>query len=401
MSWSRRVAAQEIQYPDPLALESICQTLHSLPPLIKAEEIERARDLVIEAASGKAFIIQGGDCTEPFGDVRTAIIRKKVMLLREQSIRLSKGLGLPVVQFGRIAGQYAKPRSSPFETLPDGTLIHAFRGENVNGFGLHQRVPDPQRLLFGYFYAAATLNSISHLEKEETRQSTVSSSPFFTAHEALHLAYESALTHEAYNRSAAFVWVGERTRQLEGSHVEYLRGLRNPIGVKIGPKTQPEELIALLNRLSPNKGDSKRIAIITRLGTKNVATVLPRLAQAVRDSGFSPVWICDPCHGNTIVVGGSVKTRVLQDVIDEVTISYAVLRETGWFLGGLHLEQTGEAVSECVDRYPVAGDEALLMENYNSLCDPRLSGKQALRVIDSLVAFVEAFEDKNAVAKTS
>ncbi|KFX86805.1 hypothetical protein V490_08825 [Pseudogymnoascus sp. VKM F-3557] len=399
-SWSRRIAAQEIQYPDPLALESVCKTLHSLPPLIEAEEIERARNLVIKAASGMAFLIQGGDCTERFDDVKTEIIAQKVTLLREQSTRLSKGLGLPVVQFGRIAGQYAKPRSSPFESLPDGTLVHAFRGENVNGFSLDERLPDPQRLLFGYFYAAATLNSIGHLEKEEIRKSTVSTSSFFTAHEALHLPYESALTHEDYNHSAAFIWVGERTRQLEGAHIEYLRGLRNAIGVKIGPTTQPEDLVAVLNRLSPNKWDSKRIAIITRLGSKNVVGVLPRLAQAVRDAGLSPVWICDPCHGNTVVVGGgAVKTRVLQDIIDEATLSYAVLRETGWFLGGLHLEQTGEAVSECMDHHPIAGDEGLLMENYNSLCDPRLSGNQALRVIDSFLGFVEALE-KNVVAKT-
>jgi len=355
---------------------------------------------VIEAASGKAFIIQGGDCAERFDDVRIAIIRQKVMLLREQSTRLSNGLGLPIVQFGRIAGQYAKPRSTPFESQPDGTLIHAFRGENVNGFSVHQRLPDPQRLLFGYFYAAATLNSIGHIEKEETRKSTVPSSPFFTAHEALHLPYESALTHDVYNHSAAFVWVGERTRQLEGAHVEYLRGLRNPIGVKVGPTTQPEELVALLTRLSLNKWDSKRIAIITRLGSKNVVAALPRLAQAVRDSGLSPVWVCDPCHGNTVVAGGGVKTRVLNDIVEEATLSYAVLREMGLFLGGLHLEQTGETVSECVDRYPLAGEEGLLNENYNSLCDPRLSGEQALRVVDSFVAFVEAFEDKNVPAKT-
>jgi 3-deoxy-7-phosphoheptulonate synthase len=355
---------------------------------------------VIEAASGKAFIIQGGDCAERFDDVRIAIIRQKVMLLREQSTRLSNGLGLPIVQFGRIAGQYAKPRSTPFESQPDGTLIHAFRGENVNGFSLHQRLPDPQRLLFGYFYAAATLNSIGHIEKEEIRKSTVPSSPFFTAHEALHLPYESALTHDVYNHSAAFVWVGERTRQLEGAHVEYLRGLRNPIGIKVGPTTQPDELVAVLNRLSRSKWDSKRIAIITRLGSKNVVAALPRLAQAVRDSGLSPVWVCDPCHGNTVVAGGGVKTRVLQDIVEEATLSYAVLREVGLFLGGLHLEQTGEAVSECVERYPVAGDEGLLSENYNSLCDPRLSGEQALRVVDSFVAFVEAFEEKNGLAKT-
>jgi 3-deoxy-7-phosphoheptulonate synthase len=393
-SWIHRVAAQKVQYPDQLALDSVCQTLHSLPPLIKAEEIERARSLVVEAASGKAFIIQGGDCTESFFDVKPAIIQKKIMLLREQSTRLSKGLGLPVVQFGRIAGQYAKPRSSPFETLPDGTLINAFRGDNVNGFGLHERVPDPQRLLMGYFYAAVTLNSIGHVQEKEARTSTGSSVPLFTAHEALHLPYESALTHDVYNHSAAFVWVGERTRQLDGAHVEYLRGLHNPVGIKVGPKTQPEELVALLTRLSSSKGGSKRLAIITRLGAKNVTTVLPRLAEAVRNSGLSPAWICDPCHGNTVVVG-ELKTRVLQDMVDEATLSYAVLREAGWFLSGLHLEQTGESVTECIDRHPMAGDEALLKDNYHTLCDPRLSGEQALHVIDSFVAFVQALRNKD------
>ncbi|EAL90459.1 hypothetical protein KXV22_007233 [Aspergillus fumigatus] len=410
-SWRKRPAiAQEIEYKEPLALEEVLRTVASLPPLVSPVKIELARKHFAAAARGEAFIIQGGDCAESFQDVRPLIVQQKVQLLHEQSRLLRDSLGLPVITVGRIAGQYAKPRSCPFETLADGSQVYSFRGENVHGFHPDDRTPDPNRLLQAYFYARATLDLMKACPPLRTPPSVDAiaspgrdlfrtnlpgepgQGPIFTSHEALHLPYESAVTHGRYNTSATFVWIGERTRQRNGPHLEYVRGIRNPIGIKVGPTMRPQELVDLLDliirqpqdRHDPQDG---RVTIITRLGADQVETVLPPLIHAVQKAGHTPVWMCDPCHGNTTVTPSGIKTRCVETIVREVIRTFEVHRASGSFMGGLHLEQTGEFVTECVDAWDTSCERDLTT-NYRSLCDPRLSYIQALAVVRSFLDHV-------------
>lgn len=413
-SWLLKpVVAQAVEYEDPKALLEICHTISSLPPLVSPVKIEIARARFQAAALGKAFILQAGDCAESFHDVRPTIIQQKIKLLEEQCNLLSHGLHLPVVKVGRIAGQYAKPRSSPFETLPDGSKIHAFRGHNVNGMSLDERVPDPQRLLLGYFHSKATMDlmktyqgpltpgsgkvpssinhpSMTYIPTPSSSFDEAGTGAIFTSHEALHLPFETAVTHNNYNTSASFIWVGERTRQLDGGHLEYIRGLRNPLGIKVGPGMTGKELVELLNVINPNPSNTANIGhvtIITRLGVDNVDRVLPSLIQAVAEAGHRPVWMCDPCHGNTQTVSG-IKTRCVDRMLAEVVRTYDTHRRGGSFMGGLHLEQTGEEVTECLN-HSFIGDDHGLDVNYRSLCDPRLSNAQALVLVRKFVEFVQ------------
>ncbi|KAF7128354.1 hypothetical protein CNMCM5793_003084 [Aspergillus hiratsukae] len=415
-SWRKRPAiAQDIEYKEPLALEDVLRTVGSLPPLVSTVKIELARQHFAAAARGEAFVLQGGDCAESFQDVRPLIVQQKVQLLHEQSRLISGGLGLPVVTVGRIAGQYAKPRSSPFETLPDGSKVYSFRGENVNGFHLDERTPDPNRLLQAYFHSRATLDLMKAYPSLPTPPSgdpiaspgrdlfrtnsldELGQGAIFTSHEALHLPYESAVTHGRYNTSATFVWIGERTRQLNGPHIEYIRGIRNPIGIKVGPNMRPQELVDLLDLiLRPQDGQDTqdgRVTLITRLGVDQVETVLPPLIHAVRKAGHKPVWMCDPCHGNTKVTPSGIKTRCVETMVQEVIRTFETHRANGSFMGGLHLEQTGEFVTECVDAWDTycEGD---LTTNYRSLCDPRLSYIQALTVVRSFLDHVRCATSK-------
>ncbi|KAF4264364.1 hypothetical protein KXW98_001963 [Aspergillus fumigatus] len=410
-SWRKRPAiAQEIEYKEPLALEEVLRTVASLPPLVSPVKIELARKHFAAAARGEAFIIQGGDCAESFQDVRPLIVQQKVQLLHEQSRLLRDSLGLPVITVGRIAGQYAKPRSCPFETLADGSQVYSFRGENVHGFHPDDRTPDPSRLLQAYFHARATLDLMKACPPLRTPPSVDAiaspgrdlfrtnlpgepgQGPIFTSHEALHLPYESAVTHGRYNTSATFVWIGERTRQRNGPHLEYVRGIRNPIGIKVGPTMRPQELVDLLDliirqpqdRHDPQDG---RVTIITRLGADQVETVLPPLIHAVQKAGHTPVWMCDPCHGNTTVTPSGIKTRCVETIVREVIRTFEVHRASGSFMGGLHLEQTGEFVTECVDAWDTSCERDLTT-NYRSLCDPRLSYIQALAVVRSFLDHV-------------
>ena len=389
-SWqSKAVQAQAIEYQDQGALDQVCKTLQMLPPLISNAQIEATREVFRKAAKGEAFILQGGDCAESFQDVQLDIIGCKASLLIEQASIIEPRLGLPVLCVGRIAGQYAKPRSNPFENLADGTIIHAFRGHNVNGVGLEERTPDPTRLLLGYFYSATTLHALNMLQN---RTDPSRLSPIVNSHEALHLPYEYSQTRGRYNTSAAFVWLGERTRQLDGAHVEYLRGLRNPIGVKLGPTADPSDVVALLDKFCPNKKrDAGRVTLITRLGARNVESALPKLIHAVQASGHEPVWMCDPCHGNTVMLNG-IKTRCVMVMLEEMTRTYAAHRCLGSRLGGLHLEQTGEAVTECVDHLAMDNSGSTLGINSSSLCDPRLSRKQALLLVERFTDYVQNFD---------
>ncbi|KAJ0426737.1 hypothetical protein BJY00DRAFT_320391 [Aspergillus carlsbadensis] len=382
-SWRNKPAAQAVEYEDPDIVQTVCDTLKHLPPLVSPEEVEAARHDFYNAAVGKAFIIQGGDCAESFLDVRHDVIRRKVELLHEQSRILEAAFNKPVLRVGRIAGQFAKPRSNPLETLPSGEVVHAFRGHIINSEDENDRAPDPTRLLAGYFHSAVAHNTL--------RQLQVSGPPVFTSHEALHLPYESSLSREDYNLSATTIWLGERTRQLDGAHVEYARGLRNPLGVKIGPSTIPEEIVALLDVLSPDRSPPGKITLITRLGHKRVRSVLPTLIRAVQLSGHVPVWMSDPCHGNTFTTADGHKTRRVSEMLHELKESYAVHRELGSHLGGIHLEQTGDAVTECLDEVHVT-DPDDLAEGYTSLCDPRLSVDQALDVVREFADFVRGYK---------
>lgn len=405
-SWKSKHASQAVLYDDLDHLGSACATLSRLPALVRPVDIEAARSSFSEVSQGKAFIIQGGDCAESFSDVTVENVAGHVSLLSEQARILSKAMnGRPVVQIGRIAGQYAKPRSKLYEAGSGTETVYAYRGDNVNSVELHRRNPDPERLVLGYLYASSSLHTISMVRglqsvdggKEETRSGP---GAFYTSHEALHLPLESALTRGEYNTSAAFLWIGERTRQIDGAHVEYMRGLRNPIGIKIGPTSTPEEVVRLLDTLSatPARNAEKtsdawgRVTLITRLGAGNVNAVLRALIPAVQLSGHRPVWMCDPCHGNTRTTVDGRKTRIVETVLKELKETYMVHRELNSLLGGIHLEQTGELVTECIDSVRVTRPEDLAA-SYKSLCDPRLARDQAICLVQDFAAFVESYKE--------
>ncbi|KAH7147358.1 hypothetical protein DER46DRAFT_514737 [Fusarium sp. MPI-SDFR-AT-0072] len=389
-SWRSKYAAQAVEYNDTNALEDVCASLKQLPPLVSRLEIEQARVRFYHVALGRGFIIQGGDCAESFHDIQDDIIHRKVDLLHQQSQILEDAIGKPVIPLGRIAGQYAKPRSNPLEVLPSGEKVHAFRGHIINSEGLEDRKPDPKRLMLGYFYAAATQNSIRHVTglANSVPGKAFNKCHLYTSHEALHLPYESALTHESYNLSATSIWLGERTRQLDGAHVEYARGLRNPIGVKIGPTATAADVIALLDTLAPDTAQYGKVTIITRMGHGRVGQVLPAIIRAVQLSGHLPIWMCDPCHGNTFTTPDGIKTRRVEDLLAELEETYAAHRSLGSHLGGIHLEQTGDDVTECLGG-PSCENEGDLKACYESLCDPRLSGEQALDLVQRFAEFVK------------
>ncbi|KAK4141748.1 class II DAHP synthetase [Dichotomopilus funicola] len=403
-SWqSSPTHAQQVLYPPhthPLLAITLAR-LADLPPLVNPSTIDTVRSNHAAAARGEAFLLVGGDCAESFDDTTDAIVGLKMDLLNRQAEVLERALGekVPVHVTARLAGQYSKPRSQLMETLVDGRTVHAFRGHNVNGASAEDREPDPRKLLHGWWHALAVLHKLSSsLMNTDKKQRK----PIYTAHEALHLPLETALTTPTtrYNTSAAFLWIGERTRQLDGAHLEYARGLRNPVGVKIGPTTTPEEVIAVLTLLSgpldskegEERGEEGKVTLIPRLGVDKASIVLPPILRAIQASGLpAPVWMCDPCHGNTFAVdtgpennGAVVKTRCPTTMLREVEQVIEVLGEFGVQLGGLHLEQTGEDVVECVDKGVLFLSSSSSSERYKSLCDPRLSGSQALEFVEKV-----------------
>jgi 3-deoxy-7-phosphoheptulonate synthase len=392
-SWKSKVAAQAVQYADIDGLHQTCSLLRELPPLVSEWEVDQLRERLYHAALGKGFIIQGGDCAESFADVKWDIVKRKVDLLYVQSRILEEAIQVPTTAIGRIAGQFAKPRSNPFETLPTGEVIHAFRGHNINSEDPSEREPDHRRLLLGYMYSAAAQRMLRkmplHLTSHASDGKKVEFS-LFTSHEALHLPYEASLTHNRYNLSASTIWLGERTRQLDGAHVEYARGLRNPVGVKIGPTATPEDVVALLDVLA-DPADAGKVTLITRLGRGRAQTVLPPIIDAVKRSGHIPLWMSDPCHGNTFSSPSGIKTRRVEDMLAELQETYNVHQGCGSFLGGIHIEQTGDNVTECLDETVVMGGEnEYLGRRYQSLCDPRLSRDQAIWLIEQFASFVRA-----------
>jgi 3-deoxy-7-phosphoheptulonate synthase len=419
-------AAQQPDWPDRAALEAVERELRTLPPLVFAAECDALKERVAAAARGEAFWLQGGDCAETFAGATADGIRAKLKTLLQMAVVLTYGASVPVVKVGRIAGQFAKPRSSGNESR-DGVTLPAYRGDAVNGleFTEASRVPDPRRLLRLYNTSAATLNLVrAHTQGgfADLRQAHVwnkgfvrdggataryeqlageidrairfmeavgADSPslhrvdFWTSHEALLIEYERALTRidsrtgTPYDCSAHFVWIGERTRQLDGAHVDLAARVRNPIGVKLGPSTSPDDALALVDRLDPDR-EPGRLTFITRMGAGRVREALPPLVEKVTASGAQVLWVCDPMHGNTIEAAG-VKTRRFDDVVDEVRGFFEVHRALDTVPGGVHVELTGDDVTECIGGAGGLSEPDLVLR-YETACDPRLNHQQSLEL---------------------
>jgi 3-deoxy-7-phosphoheptulonate synthase len=428
-SWRLRPVQQLPEYPDPAALGEVEERLRNYPPLVFAGEARRLKAALKDAAEGRAFLLQGGDCAESFQEFRANNIRDTFRVLLQMAVVLTFGAACPVVKLGRMAGQFAKPRSSPMETQGDVSLP-SYRGDIVNGqdFTAAARQPDPQRMLHGYSQSAATLNLLRafaqggyadlhqvHLwnqgfvarspQGERYREMadrltetldfmaacgfTSATSPqireteFFTSHEALLLPYEQALTRvdstsgDWYDCSAHLVWIGDRTRQPDGGHVEFMRGIKNPIGLKAGPSLKPDELLRLIDILNP-ENEPGRLSIIARMGADKVGDFLPALLRAVRREGRSVLWVCDPMHGNTVTAGG-YKTRSFDRILKEVRGFFDAHRAEGTHAGGVHFEMTGQDVTECIGGAQEI-TEARLGDRYHTHCDPRLNASQALEL---------------------
>ena len=435
-SWRDKPAEQQPVYDDAPAMDRALRTLATRPPLVAAGEVDRLRAALGEAAQGNRFVLQGGDCAETFASCTDTTLRRTLEVLLQMSLVLTYATRRPIVRIGRIAGQYAKPRSSPTERI-DGRELPSYRGDIVNGAEatLEARRPDPARLLDAYAHAAASLNYLRALieggfadlhHPQRWALELVSASPrraayertmraitdaielmesigasseaalrridFYTSHEALLLPWEEALTRTLpegdYNLSAHCLWLGYRTAQLDGAHVEYLRGVRNPIALKVGPSTTTDALCSLLGRLDPGR-ESGRITLITRLGAGAVAQALPVLVRAVSATGHPVLWSCDPMHGNTETASGGRKTRRLDAIFGELEQTFAVHAREGSRLGGVHFEMTGDDVTECLGgSLEVREDD--LGRNYETACDPRLNGSQALEMAFRIAELLRA-----------
>lgn len=431
-SWKSHQAHQQPKYENEQELLEVLATLRRLPPLVTSWEIDRLQEQLTAVHAGRGWILQGGDCAESFDDCQSESIASKLKVLLQMSLVLIFGSGQRIVRIGRIAGQYAKPRSSDTETR-EGTSYPSYRGDLINRapFTAEHRRADPQLLLRGYERSALTLNFIRALSEggfadlhhpenwklnfvadgiesaryrelvkslgdaltfieaiSSTQLSELRRVDFYTSHEALHLHYEQALTRESvrgcgwYNLGTHFPWIGERTRALQGAHVEYLRGVRNPLGVKVGPKMNPNELCDLVRLLNPSNQPG-RVTLIHRMGSAQIESALPNLVEHVQGSNLNVLWVCDPMHGNTVTVNSGHKTRRFDDVLSELRSAFAIHRSCGSRLGGVHLELTGENVTECVGG---SGGltEADLGTAYNTTCDPRLNYQQAMEIAFSI-----------------
>ncbi|KAK2761316.1 Aromatic/aminoadipate aminotransferase 1 [Arachnomyces sp. PD_36] len=450
-SWTKHPIKQDVAYDDKEGVQTALKKLDHLPPLVTPQEIANLKNSLKNVALGKAFVLQGGDCAELFDYCTQDMIEAKLKLILQMSLILIWGANLPVVRIARIAGQFAKPRSSPNETI-DGVTMPSFRGDNINGFDANaaSRTPDPSRLVSAYFHSAATLNYIrasvasgladlhspldwglGHIaspsikEKYQRIVQRVTDSlrfmrtagldtdrgietvDIYTSHEGLLLEYEQSLTRLLrhppnalpqntptatkshpegfYATSAHFLWIGDRTRQLTGAHVEFFRGISNPIGIKVGPTMAADELVSLLDVVNPDKEIGK-VTLISRYGASKISQYLPGHIAAVKASGHIPVWQCDPMHGNTQSTPSGVKTRHFTDILSELRQALDIHRAQGSFMGGMHLELTGEAVTECVGGAAGLTEDGL-GERYTTFCDPRLNEKQALELAFLVAGF--------------
>ncbi|MCW5746447.1 MAG: 3-deoxy-7-phosphoheptulonate synthase class II [Alphaproteobacteria bacterium] len=429
-SWRNFPALQMPVYDDKAALESAEARLRRYPPLVFAGEARRLKTALAGVAEGHAFLLQGGDCAESFADFTANNIRDMFRVLLQMAVVLTYGAGMPVVKVGRIAGQFAKPRSSDVEAV-GGVELPSYRGDNVNGFEFTAaaRRPDPERMVQAYNQSAATLNLLrafaqggyadlhevhrwnldfvanspaaaryedlaSRLDETLTFMAAcgltsattpqIAETDFFTSHEALLLPYEQALTRvdstsgDWYDCSAHMLWIGERTRQPAGAHVEFLRGVKNPLGFKAGPDIEPDDLLRLLDALNP-RNEAGRITVITRMGADKLAARLPLLLRAVKREGRKVVWSCDPMHGNTVKAANGMKTRHFDAILREVREFFAAHRAEGTHPGGVHFELTGQEVTECVGGAVDITVEGLTAR-YETQCDPRLNASQALEL---------------------
>ena len=429
-SWRDFPIKQVPAYQDGKALNDVEARLASYPPLVFAGEARNLKAQLAEVCEGRAFLLQGGDCAESFAEHHADNIRDMFRVLLQMSIVLTYGGKKPVIKVGRIAGQFAKPRSADTETI-DGVELPSYRGDIINGmeFDEASRVPDPERQIAAYRQAASTLNLLRAFAKggyadlnevHRWNQDFVADSPqgaryeemaqkideamafmaacgvssattpqmgmvdFFTSHEALLLGYEQALTRldstsgEHYDTSAHMLWIGDRTRQPDGAHVEFLSGVQNPLGLKCGPSLEPDELITLLDKLNP-ENEAGSITLIARFGHENVEKHLPALIRKVEAEGRKVVWSCDPMHGNTIKASNGYKTRPVDLILSEVQQFMAVHKAEGTHAGGVHFEMTGQNVTECLGGAQAISEEDL-SSRYHTHCDPRLNGSQALEL---------------------
>ncbi|MDE1462914.1 class II 3-deoxy-7-phosphoheptulonate synthase [Spartinivicinus poritis] len=429
-SWQQFPIKQQPAYPSPQALESVLTQLKQNPPLVFAGEARSLQTKLADVAQGKAFLLQGGDCAESFAEFNANNIRDTFKVMLQMAIVLTFGGACPIVKVGRMAGQFAKPRSADMECQGDISLP-SYRGDIINSieFSEEARIPDPNRLLKAYNQAAATLNLLrafaqggladlhqvhrwnlgfvknsalkeryQHLAEriDETlsfmaacgitaqTSSAIRETDFYTSHEALLLNYEEALTRQDsitgdwYDCSAHMLWIGDRTRQPEGAHIEFLRGVKNPIGVKAGPTLKPEELIQLIDSLNP-ENEPGRITVIVRMGAGKVADGLPALIRKVQQEGRHVVWSCDPMHGNTIKACSGFKTRAFDQILQEVREFFQVHHAEGSYAGGVHFEMTGQNVTECIGGAQAITEEGL-GDRYHTHCDPRLNADQSLEL---------------------
>lgn len=435
-SWRSKRALQQPTYPDPEALDSVLAELRRQPPLVFAGEVDDLRTNLAAASRGEAFVLTGGDCAETFSEATADHLRLKIQTLLQMAVVLTYGASLPVIKIGRIAGQYAKPRSSDMETRGDVTLP-SYRGDAVNSFEFtpESRIPDPTRLLDLYHHAASTLNLIRAFTRggyadlrlvhhwnrgftanpayaryeslaEEIHRAVkfleaagVSSAAqmrsvdLFSSHEALLLDYESAMTRidsrtgDPYNTSGHFLWIGERTRGVDDAHVELLAHVRNPIGVKLGPTTSIDDMRRLVDRLNP-EGEEGRLTFITRMGADKIRDALPPLLEAQARDGRPVTWVTDPMHGNTITSSTGYKTRRFETIMDEVTGFFEAHREAGTVPGGIHVELTGDDVTEVLGGSEQLDEEAL-RDRYETLVDPRLNHQQSLEMAFQVAEYLK------------
>jgi 3-deoxy-7-phosphoheptulonate synthase len=429
-SWRELPILQQPQYPDQDILKSVEGQLKSAPPLVFAEETRSLFKQLEDVCEGRAFLLQGGDCAESFSDFNAANIRDTFKTILQMAVVLTYGGKCPVVKIARMAGQYAKPRSADLETI-DGVSLPSYRGDIVNNFEFTEeaRIPDPQRLMTAYHHSAATLNLLrafaqggladlhqvnrwnmgfvaANPQKAKYQQladkiqdalefmevcginSTIAPSlketDLYTSHEALLLRYEEALTRrdhlsgDWYDCSAHFVWIGERTRQLDHAHIEFFKGIKNPIGVKVGPGMDPDELIRLIDALNPDNIPG-RLTLITRMGADVLPEKLPALVRKVQQEGRKVIWSSDPMHGNTEKASSGYKTRSFDNIMREISQFFAVHKAEGSYAGGVHLEMTGQHVTECTGgAYGLSDDD--LAQRYKTQCDPRLNADQVLEL---------------------
>ena len=444
-SWRTRAISQSPTWPDAQHLAAVEAQLAAKPPLVFAGEARRLQEHLAMAAHGKAFLLQAGDCAESFDDGSADAIRDKLKVILQMAVALTYAAGVPVIKVGRIAGQFAKPRSEPFEER-DGLTLDSFRGHIVNGeeFDEQSRRPNPDRLLGAYHQSVATLNllrafttggfaALSRVhawnqefvanslegkryamladEIERALQfmkacgidlhddSSLQGVDFYTSHEALILPYEQALTRrdsltgDWYDCSAHMLWIGDRTHELDGAHVEFLRGVANPLGLKVGPRVELDELLRLADRLNPDNAPG-RLTLISRMGQGLVEERLTPLVEGLRDEGRQVLWTCDPMHGNTFVASGGQKTRRFDDILAETSRFFAVHQALGTWPGGLHIELTGDNVTECLGGGSRL-DEGDLEVNYTSICDPRLNATQSLDLAFHVAEFLQRYSADN------